>query len=464
MKICAYVQSAYAKQTYKNECMDTRGFAGLRVVMDALERAGYACEWAGAATVHTYDIVLVSLTADCDWWSFLSERLKWQPGNYKIIVGGAGVLHVAPFIPFVDFCSLGRGEDSIPNLIRMLDGKEFVEDDSIIDASTFSPDKIYHIRQSDYPYPHRVALSTNKNGFLEGPIGCNHKCLFCGYTWQRKFVSPYKEYKMEDSLFGGIVDQERAILDLVRDPDSVNFSKLRTTAIDGFSQRLRFMMNKRITREMLVDFLAQMMNSEALPHQLKLYNICGYPTENEDDWAEFLDSVREADSRCNGTANGKQWSLVLHSTPFRAMPATPLACAPMSMRNYRGIIGATLGAGLKGNLIYQGKHVWSVESMGTESLSTVMLSAIAHRGSVDDSENVARLCRTKKFWGANCAVKEATLAKYFDLDTLFGEYTPETLPNRYVRTYCPVEKMWARPAWKDPYRIKPPVDGVGDAV
>lgn len=62
LKICAYVQNGYAKQTYKIECLDTRQFVGLRVVMDALQRSGYECEWAGMATVHHYDIVLVSLT------------------------------------------------------------------------------------------------------------------------------------------------------------------------------------------------------------------------------------------------------------------------------------------------------------------------------------------------------------------------------------------------------------------
>lgn len=52
MKICAYVQEAYAKQTYKNECMDTRQFVGLRVVIDALEKCGYTVEYAGIATVY----------------------------------------------------------------------------------------------------------------------------------------------------------------------------------------------------------------------------------------------------------------------------------------------------------------------------------------------------------------------------------------------------------------------------
>lgn len=68
MKICAYVQEAYAKANYKNECMDARQFVGLRVIIDCLNRAGYEVDYAGIATVHQYDVVLVSLTSDCDWW------------------------------------------------------------------------------------------------------------------------------------------------------------------------------------------------------------------------------------------------------------------------------------------------------------------------------------------------------------------------------------------------------------
>ena len=453
MKICAYVQNVYAKQAYKNECMDTRQFVGLRVIIDALRRAGYETEWAGAATVHEYDVVLVSLTADCDWWPWIQERLTWRRGSYKVIVGGAGVLHVTPFTRFADYFSLGRGEESIVNLVRKLDGKEAEPDDSIIESATFSPDNVYHIRQTDEVYPHRIELSNNKNGFLEGAIGCNHRCLFCGYTWQRKFVSTKKYYQMDDSLFGNIADRERAMLDIKEDPESVDFSKLRTTAIDGMSERLRYMVNKRISREMMADFIRLMLASDAKPHQIKFYNIVGYPTETEDDWREYLETLKEADTDAK---KEKQWSIVLHSTPFRAMPATPLACAPMSKKNYRGIIGSTLGKGLKGNIIFQGCGIWSVESMGTDGLSTVELSALAHRGSESDSENIAKLCATKKFWAASSAVKEATLEKYFDMDYLFSEFTPDTLPSRYLRSYCRIEETWARPAWREPWIIKKP--------
>ena len=454
MKICAYVQNAYAKANYKNECLDSRQFVGLKVVIDALNRNGYEVEWAGAATVHQYDLVLVSLTADCDWWSFIAERITWRKGSYKIIVGGAGVLHVAPFLPFADFFSLGRGEESIVNLIRKLDGKPYTVDESIIESATFSYDNKYYIRQTDAVYPYNVPLAEGKQ-FTEYAIGCNHKCLFCGYTWHRKPILPDGFFKYGTGLFA-MEDRERAMLDLENDPNCIDWVHLRSTAIDGMSERLRFMVNKRITREIMKNFIVRMIESEksgAKPHQIKFFNIVGYPSESEDDWREYLDTIREAD--LTAKASSKQWSIVLNATPFRAMPATPLACAPMSKRDYRGKIGATLGKGLKGNLIYQGRSLWSVEGMGTDGLATVELSAIAHRGAVEDAESIEKLCKAKKFWSSNNAIKCATLEKYFDMDKLFGEFTAENLPSRYLRTYCKVEKTWSRPAWKKPYIIEP---------
>lgn len=455
MKICAYVQETYAKTTYKNECLDTRQFVGLRIIIDALQHNGYDVDWAGIATVHQYDVVLVSLTSDCDWWTFIAERTRWQKGNYKVIIGGAGVLHVTPFLKYADYFSLGRGERTIVELVKAIDGKGSITSDSIIESASFSPDNIYHIEQTDEPYPHTIALKDNKNGYCESTIGCNHRCLFCGYTWHRKFISPHNHYEMGGGLFADMEDKERAMLDVRENPASVNFSKLRTTAIDGFSERLRYMVNKPISKQCMIDFLRMMIESEAKPHQLRLFNICGYPTETDDDWREYIDTLFEADNAAHDTINGRQWSIVLHNTPFRAMPATPLACAPMSLKNYRGQIGATLGKGLKGNIIYQGSHIWSVESMATESLSTVILSAIAHRGSASDTENIERISKSKKFWGANSATKEMILSKLFDVDTLFGEYTAETLPSRYLRTYAAVEKCWNKPPWKPEYIKKP---------
>lgn len=450
MKICAYVQKSYAKANYKNECLDTRQFVGLRVVIHALETAGYSVEWAGIDTVHLYDVILVSLTADCDWWTYVQERIRWRPGNYKVIVGGAGVLHVTPFLPFGDYFSLGRGEKSIVNLIHMLAGQSGDDDDSIITSATFSPNKQYRIRQTDDLYAAEVEISDTKS-FRERAIGCNHKCLFCGYTWHRKPLLPEGYFEYGSGLFD-VSNKERAMLDWKANPSVIDWSKLRSTAIDGMSERLRFMVNKRISKELLQKFITTMISSDARPHQVKFFNIVGYPTETSKDWSEFVETISAADRE--STLSEKQWSIVLNATPFRPMPATPMACAPMSKKNYRGKLGMVLGRGLKGNLIYQGKSLWCVEGMGTDSLSTVMLSAIVHRGSEHDTENIIKLCCNNKFWKANTSTREATLEKYFDMDLLFGEFSPQTLPSRYLRSYCAVEKTWERPAWKEPYVIK----------
>lgn len=441
MKICAYVQEQYAKANYKNECMDTRQFVGLRVVIDAVERAGYTVEWAGKATVHKYDIVLVSLTSDCDWWTYIAERVRWQKGNYQVILGGAGLLHITPFLPFADYFVWGRGENIAPKLIEAIDkGAEF-SCESVAHNKTFSADSIYRIAQVKATYPHKISLS-EKRQYREGAMGCNHKCLFCGYTWHRNFLSDKDYYQMSDSLFGGIEDKELAMLDYVDGKSKVDFSKLRTTAIDGFSERLRYSVNKKISDKILREFLKALITSDVKPHQLKLYNLCGLPTETEEDWWELIDAFKSTDSL--DTSNGKQWSIVLHTTPFRAMPATPMACAPMSYRNYRGEFGRILGKGLKGNIIYQGRTLWTVESMGTDSLSTVILSAIAHRGDARDTENIIKISTNKKFWAASSPVKQATLEKYFDVGRLFKAYTPEELPSRYLRTYAKVERMWTK--------------------
>ena len=115
----------------------------------------------------------------------------------------------------------------------------------------------------------------------------------------------------------------------------------------------------------------------------------------------------------------------------------------MSYMNYRGMIAKKLGHGkYKGNIFYQGNSIWAVESMATESLSTVIQSAIIWRGTERDTDNIVKLACSSKFRSASAKVKQATIEKYFDVDMLFGEFTRDTLPTRNIRTYCKVEDMW----------------------
>jgi hypothetical protein len=208
--------------------------------------------------------------------------------------------------------------------------------------------------------------------------------------------------------------------------------KLRLIAIDGFSERLRRSVNKPITREIFRSFLRGLATIDK-PHQIKLYNLVGLPGETFADWREFLEDLAAVDA---SLSPGKQWSIVLHCTPFRAMPATPAAHWPMSYRNYRGEIAAKLKQPHhKGNIFFQGNKFWAVEGMGTDSLASHALDAVVLRGTEADAQAVKLVASSKKFHAAPVAVRVATLEKYFDMPALFAGLPKNQTPTEYLRSW-----------------------------
>jgi len=176
------------------------------------------------------------------------------------------------------------------------------------------------------------------------------------------------------------------------------------------------------------------LHSVAPRGKLKVYNLVGLPTERPEDWAEFMEDLRRVDLRRRRSEN--KWGIVLHSTSFRAMPAAPAATWPMSYQNYRGRVCRYLRAREDvGQLFYEGRNLWAVESLGTESLATHILDALAVRGTEDDAEAVARFACSRRFWTASVARRVAMLERYLDVPRLFRGYTWADLPTRYLRAY-----------------------------
>jgi len=431
MKICAYVMSAYAKQTYSQESHDVRAWPGFEMILDALRRAGETVIYAGSATVHEYDIVLVSITSDCDWWPFVGERVTWKQSKQVVIAGGAGVLNVRPFLGFVDAFVLGRAEELLPEMVnRLRDGEQW-QYESIVWSDRFNKDGQWKIYQADKPYPHSFML-TNGKRFIEASIGCPNKCLFCGYTWHRRYIGDGTFTAGAESMSAG--NREHTIRDLLKIPAEhwQDSGPLRIVGLDGFSERLRMMVNKRISREGLRRFLRGL-GSINKPHQVKLYSIVGYPTETESDWQEFIEDLSAVDAEFK---SGKQWSLLVHITPFRAMPATPSATWEMSGINYRGRLAHILRKpGMKGNIFFQGNRFWAVEGMGTDSLASVIHSAICLRGTETDADAFKAVACSHRYWSSNSKQKAATLKQWFDVDRLLGAFTDDNLPTKYLTGY-----------------------------
>lgn len=437
MKIAAYVMRDYAKQNYAQECHNVRAWPGFEMVLDSIRRAGYEVEYAGIDTINQYDVVLVSITSDCDWWPFMRERLKWPKGSYLVVAGGAGVLNVRPFLQLVNVFMIGRGEFILPAMLAAHEKGDRYNSDSMIWSESFAIENKYKIAQTRQVYPHQFTL-TNGKTFQEHSIGCPNKCLFCGYTWHRKYIGDGTFTAGADSMASG--NREHTIIDLLKLPPSEwqKTGPLRMVGLDGMSERLRLAVNKPITREMLRSFfrgLASIMP----PHQVKMYCIVGYPEETESDWHEFLDDLNIVDKELSPTK--KQWSLLVHFTPFRAMPATPAACWPMSDYNYRGKVSRCLKRlNMPGNVFFQGNLFWAVEGMGTEGLSTVIESAACLRGTEQDADPMMKIAVASNYWNAPMRDKIATLRKVLDVPRLFARYTWQTLPTRYLRPNTDIER------------------------
>jgi len=428
------------------ENYNVRAWPGLEMVCHALRQAGIEVDYCSSATVGRYRAVLVSITSGCDWYSFVGERLAWpKTARPVVIAGGAGLLNVRPFLRWCDTFCLGRSEEYVVPVVRAALAGERYEHPSVIHAAGFDVNRTYTIDAGMVLYPHAVPLANGKT-WTESAYGCQRKCLFCAYTWHRRHVGGLQnEAGAGDVLWGGSAEKTIFELDLAN-PDTWGLPKLRIVGLDGFSERLRRTVNKPITREMLRAFFRGMALSTVAPNHMKVYNIVGYPTETEADWFEFLEDLAAADEGWAnpGAPGDPQWGIELHSTPFRPMPATPCACWPMSPVNYRGRIVKVLSQGKHREyhgIFYRGNRFWAAESRGTESLPTVILDALALRGVEDDSETIARLASSAKFRGASMAHRTAILERHVDVARLFGAYTWDTLPTRYLASYTPADKL-----------------------
>lgn len=442
-EICIYVQSKYAKKAYAVESYNVRAWPGMELIKDVLVRAGYEINYAGMDTVQDYKIVLMSITSPIDWFSFISERTRWKPGKYMVIVGGAGNLNIRPVLPFADIFVFGRAENFIEELVKETIAGNKYDHPSVCYSSEFNINSTYEIAQTDHCYPHTVTLANNKK-WIEAATGCQKKCLFCGYTWQRKHIGGNQsESGVGRTLWKTAT--EYTIFDFAGKPPDPklwfggnNVPSVLIVGLDGSSERLRFMVNKPITDAMLIDFLVgiQIIGGG---YRVKLYNILGYPTETDQDLESLVETFRVADSKMPPIKGGmvENWkdslNVQVQLTPFKPMPASPAAVWPMSYRDYRSALHQRDVA--QNTMIYSGQRARYRTSGQIESLPTIVLWALMIRGIEDDTEIVRLLSTSKKFQNANGRQRKLTLEKYLDIDRLFGSYTWEDLPTRYLKTY-----------------------------
>lgn len=437
-QVAIYVQGGYAKPGYKSESYQSRLFPGVEMVRDALERSGISVAYCSASTVTRYRVILVSLISDCDWWTYIAERRLWPRGDYRVIVGGPGVLNIRPFLPWADYFVFGRGEKVAVDLVRGILQDVSIKTDSVASSSDFRADQSYTLAQALQLYPHPVRLPGGETVSAESTIGCQQKCLFCAYSWHRQHIGGMQSEA--NALASG---EEHTLLEVdLEHPETWNFHNA-LFGLDGWSERLRFMVNKPITKERFVSFLQGLRFSSCKPNMIKLFSLVGIPSESAEDMEEFVACLRQADDQ---DYRGTPWPIRLQLTPMRPMPATPSALWPASTQDYRQI-----GDRLKricrtprsaGELLFYDGNLFKVYcSFSIDSLATTALSMICLRVTEDDTDNIERISASPRFWRGSKKDQLATLAAHFNLDRLFGAYTEEDNPTRYLQSHAPSAGM-----------------------
>lgn len=419
----------------KSAYYDKLDWTGISIIRDILIRAGYNVGYCSSSTVKEHRIILVSIISALGWLDFLRERLTWDRGEYKTIIGGAGVTNIRAVLPFGDIFVLGRAEEFICDLVDFVLSNDYFEHESVIYAENFSINKKYKIAQIGIPYTDDVILP---NGFVfnERAVGCQNKCLFCGYTWHRKNVGGMQSATGSMGQRRNNISSESTLMELdIENPSSWLDTGFNVIGLDGTSERLRMMVNKRITDDRLVKFLIGL---EQLNKITRIYNIVGYPTETEKDYLSLIDIFDFIDNNARS-----KYGIKMHMTAFRAVPATPAAIWPMAYFDYRRAITEIFrdlcsqnGAYFEGGYdAYKGRKFWVQFEKTIEGLPTVILESLILRGIEKDAEILTRLARSKRYRVASNYQKQVTLEKYVDVDRLFRAYTWDDLPSRYLEGY-----------------------------
>jgi hypothetical protein len=441
-QVAIYMQEKYAKRSYKKDGFAMRLWPGVLMLKDALERSGIDVDFCDKDTVGKFRVILVSLTAPIDYYSFVAERRTWRNLEYRVLVEGAGLTNIRPILWAADVFVFGRAEDLIVELVTAELAGDRLTHPSICYADSFAPDGGYQFAQAWRPYPHAFNLSNGKP-WKETSIGCRWRCLFCGYTWHRRDSGAAGQKESGDSIraLGGSGD-ELTMMDLGLS-DVAELDSLRIIGLDGMSERLRLMSGKPIDRNMLMRFLMLFLLSGKSILK-KMYNIVGLPTESDADVYEMVEMFRIAD-RVFQAKHGvptKRPLIVIHSTPFGATPGTPSACWPESRENRRHWTASAsqrVRSDLKYDLeksIYEGTTLGVACSHWEESLPTAILRSLAFRGEERHTDAMIGLATDKKFQAMSSGDKVSELDQRLDIDWLLGEFKPETLPTRYLQSYA----------------------------
>lgn len=312
---------AFLKNKNRNDSISL----GALVIIKELELAGISVEMCNYQSAHKYKVVMVSMTSTLDIFDLYKEMkaADWQNRKFVSVVGGFGCQNPFALKNFIDYAYFGRAEGDIACFINDILQKKEADNRLHVSRLDDIKPKIL-VRPVQQLYDFEVKYGKNCSTWKEEFVGCPHSCMFCHYSWNRKVMSKGKIDKyINDGLSSG--SPEIMLKDVINTVDKIGRF---TTAMDGYSERLRYMFGKKISWDMM---------EEALDHTasfkgnsfIKLYNISNFPTETEADEQEFIDFCKEY----TGSTSKKDGvlSVEVYNTAFRPSINTPMQRMPVKL-------------------------------------------------------------------------------------------------------------------------------------
>jgi radical SAM superfamily enzyme YgiQ (UPF0313 family) len=401
------------KAKRKNNSFDGNGNVGASVVKELLENDGLQVGFCTPQTAKNFKIILVSMTSSYDIISFyknVSPLAHWKRVNrkFKVVCGGFGMQNPVSIRNYIDYAIFGRGEGVVEPLVKaLLDGKTY-EHKSIMALPDIAP---VWINQ-----PEKLL---SMKCYSETFSGCPHKCLFCHFTWARVRIGDESAYVQTD-LTGG--SPELTWKQMLKWEQKIGRAR---SAIDGFSERMRYSFGKRISDEEIVEGINHRGSFEGNT-VLTVYNIGNMPLEDRND-RDHLELVLKKANPKNRVV------VVLHTTPFRPSPATPMQWASAKLSPSYHHIG--------GKFFCDRPNLQLCHSRGNESAYSHLMTLVVERATEKSDKLFHAIATNSKLNSMKVMDSIKAIENNFDLTQYLREYELGEEPTWFLNSYIDKKSM-----------------------
>jgi hypothetical protein len=399
----AFLVYAPLRQRRADDSFDGNANIGAKVVADVLNRHGIAVGYCSPETASRYRLVLVSLTSTNDVFAFYKAVAllpEWQPGkrSFRVLAGGFGMQNPTAIRHYLDYAAFGRAHGWIAEVVDTILAGRDVSHDSVMRLPDISPVTI----SQGALYPELV------EGFRESFTGCPLKCCFCHYTWARTHNDSDKASAgsyVQTSLSGGATPELTWDGLVAYDKKA---GRLRV-AIDGCSERLRYIYGKRISNDDIIVGVRRIGRFEGTT-TLLVYNIGNMPTETDCDRKELYETLRQCEP-------SNRVIFVLQTTPFRPSPATPMQWEMASL--------SPDWSKQRTSVIVDKPNFRAVHSFTLETPWSHLCSLVAERATPDSDKLFHAICFAPGFHTGRDEHKVRMAYRMFDIPEYTRQYSIE---------------------------------------